>query len=408
MVAFEPTNMAGGVVAADDDEDEGHGVGEDLLPGAGLPTGLSPERLARVRQLQSQSISDGTRVMYKREWARFVKFCKHAGTEYLPAHALTVASYFEASAADGKDDEGTPYASNTFNGWLAAIDKMHQLAGFPKPSDNAEVEATMAGLRRTNGGELRRMPALLLEEMRHLVGTIDINTFPRGVHGNRDCAIIVMGFAGAFRRSEIAALRIGDVTLHETDGLRLRIRRSKTDQEARGRTKALPYGSTPATCPVCAFIRWVLVTDAISSARPRMSAMKLMATFDVGVHICARGHSEDDPVDWSDPLPAWRRLPKKAPLFRPISTGGKFFRDTPISGQVVQDAIVRHSIAAGLDAKHYGGHSLRAGFVTSALKKGLSPHQIMRQTWHASERMIEVYGREDTPLDNNAVTEIGL
>jgi integrase len=409
VVAFEPGDDAEAAIdEASRDEHEGYDIDQDLAPASVLPAGLSADRLARIRQLQSQAISDGTRVKYKREWARFVAFCKEAGADFLPAHPLTVASYFEAAAADGKDDDGTPYASNTFNGWLAAIDKMHQLAGFPKPSDSAEVEATMAGLRRTNGGELRRMPALLLEEMRHLVGAIDINNFPRGVHGNRDYAIIVMGFAGAFRRSELAALRIGDVTLHETDGLRLRIRRSKTDQEARGRTKALPYGATPATCPVCAFIRWVLVTEAISSARPRMAAMKLMATFDIDVHICARGRAEDDPVDWADPLPAWRRLPKKMPLFRPISTGGKFFRDTPISGQVVQDAVVRHSVAAGLDAKHYGGHSLRAGFVTSALKKGLSPHQIMRQSWHTTERMIEVYSREDTPLDNNAVTEIGL
>lgn len=369
---------------------------------------LDPGRLARIRRLQGQAISDGTRKMYKREWDRFVAFCNDVGADYLPAHALTVAAYFEAAAADGKDDTGTPYASNTFNGWLSAIDKMHELARQPRPSDSPEVTAVMAGLRRTNGGELRRMPALLLEEMRALVTTIDVNTFPRGVHGVRDYALIVMGFAGAFRRSELAALLIGDVTFHREDGLHVRVRKSKTDQEARGRTKALPYGATPATCPVCAYMRWLLVTDAISSARPRMSAMKVLASFDIDVHVCARGHGEDDPVDWDDPFPTWRRLPKRMPLFRPISTAGKFFRDTPISGQVVQDAVVRHSRNAGLDAKHYGGHSLRAGFVTSALRKGLNAHRIMRQSWHTSEKMIEVYGREDTPLDNNAVTEIGL
>lgn len=397
VVAFEPEDGA-------DDVSEGF----ELAPAAVLPAGLTPTQLARIRQVQSQAISDGTRKMYKREWARFVKFCKDAGADFLPAHPLTVAAYFEAAASDGKDEHGTPYASNTFAGWLSAIDKMHQLAGFQRPSESAEVEATMAGLRRTNGGELRRMPALLLEEMRHLVEAIDVKSYPRGVHGVRDYALIVMGFAGAFRRSELASLNIGDVTLSETEGIRVRIRKSKTDQEARGRTKVLPYGENPSTCPVCAFTRWILLTEAISSARPRMAAMKLMATFDVHSHICARGRADDDPVDWSDPLPAWRRLPKRMPLFRPISTGGRITRDTHISGQVVLAAVVRHSLAAGLDAKHYGGHSLRAGFVTSALKKGLNPHQIMRQSWHTSERMIEVYSREDTPLDNNAVTEIGL
>lgn len=383
--------------------------GLELMATGSLSAGLDPGQLARIRMLQSQAISDGTRVKYKREWQRFVAFCEETGAEFLPAHPVTVAAYFEAAAADGKDDSGTPYASNTFNGWLAAIDKMHQLGGLPKPSDSAEVEATMAGLRRTDCRELRRMPALLLEELRHLVRAIDIRNYPRAVHGVRDYAIIVMGFAGAFRRSELAALTIGDVTLHEDDGLRLRIRKSKPDQERRCRTKALPYGGTPATCPVCAFIRCMQLTEAISSARPRIAAMKLLATFDVDVHACAKGLDDPhDPIYWADPLPSWRRLPKRMPLFRPISTGGKIFRDTPISGQVVQDAVVRHALAAGLDAKHYGGHSLRAGFVTSALHKGLGLHQIMRQSWHTTERTLEVYSREDAPLDNNAVTQIGL
>ncbi|MDP4332433.1 hypothetical protein Q7F20_03550 [Curtobacterium sp. A7_M15] len=145
--------------------------------------------------VQAQSLSDGTRKMYQREWARFVAVCNDAGADYLPAHPLTVAMYFEAAASDGQDEDGTPYASNTFNGWLAAIDKWHELAGFDKPSKNPKVTATMAGIRRTNSGEVRRMPALLLEGLRALVVTIDIRNYPLAIHGVRDYAIIVMGFA---------------------------------------------------------------------------------------------------------------------------------------------------------------------------------------------------------------------
>lgn len=116
-----------------------------------------------------------------------------------------------------------------------------------------------------------------------------------------------------------------------------------------------------------------------------------MATFDVDVHACANGLDDPhDPTYWADPLPSSRRLPKRMPLFQPISNGGKIFRDTPICGQVVQDAVVRRALAAGLDSKHYGGHSLRAGFVTSALHKGLGLHQIMREPWHTTERTLEV------------------
>lgn len=369
---------------------------------------ITEGRLQELRLLQSEAMSEHTLRAYRLDWARFVKWCDERDIQCLPSDPLVVSRYLQEAAMLGKDDIATPYASNTFARWVAAIDKMNELGRYPRPSQDPELDLTLKALRRTNGGELRRVPALLIEELRVMVSTIGINSYPKGVIGTRDYALIVMGFAGAFRRSELAALTIGDVTLHETDGLHVRVRKSKTDQEARGRTKALPYGATAATCPVCAFMRWILVTEAMSSARARPTVMRALAANTIDAHICARGRDSDDPVDWGDPFPAWRRLPKRMPLFRPVSHAGRFFKDTAIDGQVVQDALVRTAKRAGMDSRHYGAHSLRAGFVTSALRKGLNPHQIMRQSWHTSEAMIEVYGREHAPLDNNAVTEIGL
>lgn len=160
--------------------------GFELAATGSLPASLNAGQPARIRMLQSQAFSDSTRARYRREWGRVVEFCRAVGAEFLLSQPLTIAAYLEAAAAEGKDDASTPYASNTFNGWLAGIDKMHQLAALPKPSDTAEVEATMESLHRTDGGQLRRMPALLLEELRYPVAAIDIGKYPRAVHGVRD------------------------------------------------------------------------------------------------------------------------------------------------------------------------------------------------------------------------------
>ena len=92
--------------------------------------------------------------------------------------------------------------------------------------------------------------------------------WPAGVSARRDMALLLMGFAGAHRRSELTALTLADVTLHATDGLHVRLRRSKTDQEARGTVKALPYGRDPVTCPPCAYVRWRQVLHAWDSTDP--------------------------------------------------------------------------------------------------------------------------------------------
>jgi len=409
--------------------DAGQQVERDI---AKLPT-FDEAMLERVRELQGKATSDNTKAAYQEDWRRFSLWCEERGHEALPAHPYTVAVYLTRFTATGTVDmdllaemgvpvpdaeetesrrveykpDGTLYASNTLARWLAAINKIHEISKLPRPGDDPSVALVMDGIRRTNGGELRRMPALLVEDMRALVTAIDINSYPRGVIGTRDYALIVMGFAGAFRRSELAALTIGDVTFHKTDGLFVRVAKSKTDQEARGRTKALPYGTSAITCPVCAYMRWLLVTEALSNPMPRVNVMKVLGAANLEEHICARGQ-EKDAVDWADPFPPWRRLPKRMPLFRPVSTAGRIFRDEPISPQVVHHAVLRHAKNAGMDERHFGAHSLRAGFITSALRVGSNPHQIMRQSWHTSEKMIEVYGREHAPLDNNAVTDVGL
>ena len=159
------------------------------------------------------------------------------------------------------------------------------------------------------------------------------------------------------------------MTVHRHDGLHFRLRKSKTVQEGRGAVKALPYSKTHATCPRCAYLRWIQVVAAFN-VLGRPSIIRLLRKREpFGGHVCRGG------------VP---RTAARAPLFRAVAKNG-------------------NSALAKL-----GGHSLRAGFVTQSTRNGADGSAIARQTGHASLDSVEVYRREHSPLVGNAVTDIGL
>ena len=223
-------------------------------------------------------------------------------------------------------------------------------------------------------------------------------------------ALLVMGFAGAHRRSELVALTLADVTLHRTDGLHVRLRSSKTDQEAHGQVKALPYGRDPVTCPPCAYVRWREVLHAWDTADrrrrpPRGDAGASPAGRDdrwgrggAEVLHCCRSTRLPEPAD-----------PERV-LFPSVHKGGAI-GGKPMTGHAVNEMIRRRADQAGFtpaQTQRLGGHSLRSGFVTEAFRAGADAHAIMRQTGHRSPAMLEVYARENAPLMGNAVTRLGL
>src|SRR5664279_1069328 len=221
-----------------------------------------------------------------------------------------------------------------------------------------------------------------------------------------------MGFAGAHRRSELVALTLEDVTLHATDRLHVRLRRSKTDQEARGTVKALPYGRDPVTCPPCAYVRWrqiLLAWDTAADGAGRRAVLPVLRR--QAANAAGSGGEEDEPV-----LHCCRstRLPDPAdptrPLFPAVHKTGAIGQQA-MTGHGINEMIQRRAAAAGFTAAQVdklGGHSLRAGFVTEAFRAGADAHAIMRQTGHRSPVMLEVYAREHAPLVGNAVTRLGL
>ena len=267
---------------------------------------------------------------------------------------------------------------------------------------------------------------MLLADIRGLVDWLELvaGGWPAGVAARRDTALLLMGFAGAFRRSELTGLTVGDVTRHRADGLHVRLRSSKTDQEGTGRVVALPYGRDPVTCPPCAWVRWRELLHAADTApeeKKRAAVMRVLRRQPAHDHVADQPAENPDAVDGEGPVTAGRlhvcrtsRLPDPVDPGRvlfPSVHGTGVIRTQPMSGDAVYEMIRRRAEQAGYTTTQIarlGGHSLRAGFVTEAFRQGADAHQIMRQTGHRSHAVLEGYAREHAPLVANAVTRIGL
>lgn len=371
------------------------------VSGAAVFPDLTTDVAARIERSMASARSAGTRRAYSSAWRRFESWCARAGHRSLPAHPATVAAYL-VDAADMITTDGTRvYAPATLGKWVAAIADRHRSAGCDSPCGHEMVRATLAGIRRdyAAAGDRPRNPRapLVTADI-----TVIVDHARRSADGwasevleRRDSALLLMGYAGAFRRSELVALECRDVRRDRLDGTHVRIRRSKTDQEGSGAVKALPFTDYHRTCPVCAWLRWLQVVAAFD-AGGRVALIRLLTRatgFDE--HMC-RG-----------PLPTPNG---RAPLFRSIRKNGNLSA-TALSGAAVHAAIRRRAADAGYDehaVAQLGGHSLRAGFVTQAFRNGADAHAIMRQTGHATPGMVEIYARENAPLIGNAVTRLGL
>ena len=362
---------------------------------------LPAETLAQVAGAVNRSRSESTRRNYATDWRRFTDWCHAEGHTALPAHPVTVAAYLLAAATVVDETGRRSYSPATLARWVAGIGHHHRRAGYSAPGTDEVVTATLSGIRRdyaTTGDRPREPRApLLTTDILAIVdkARTDCAGWADEVLERRDSAILLLGFAGAFRRSEIVELTCRDVSLHRLDGLHIRLRKSKTDQEGRGTIRALPFTHSHTSCPPCAWMRWAQIVAA-SDTGGRPAVIRLLRNAEpFEAHVC-RG---------SRP----RTIPD-SPLLRSIRKNGNL-SDTALSGAAVHKAIRRRAELTGYDpdlVKQLGGHSLRAGFVTQAFRNGASAHAIMRQTGHTTPAMLETYAREHAPLIGNAVTNLGL
>lgn len=369
----------------------GHGAGVALAPANSAA--LTPEDAARVQHALDNSISDATRAAYASDWRAFCEWCRASGYRPMPAAAETVIAYLTGMAAAIRPNGKPAYATSTIVRRAASINAQHIAAAMPPPGADGRVSQSLKAVKRERTAAPRRVAPLLTNDIKVLLDGTQVRTWPDGIAAVRDAALLLAGFAGAFRRSELSSLNVSDVIPDRDDGVYLHLRRSKTDQEGEGQIKGLPYGARPLTCAPCAIYRWLDLLAAAESGRPEL----MRALRRVGApteHICRRGDRQRQPD-------------AEVPLFRSLAGGG-VIKPARLSGHAINEVVKRRAAAAGLDPELYGGHSLRAGFVTQAFKSGADSRSIRRQTGHKGDAILAVYDRENAPLQGNAVTGIGL
>jgi integrase len=298
----------------------------------------------RARQFADAAQAENTRRAYRSGWRSFTAYCMTHGLSPLPATPQTVVLYATHLAQYAK--------LGTIRQRLAAIANMHEQSGLQPPVAHKMVRRVIQGIARTNGSAQTKKSAITLDLLRAMLLEI------RGddVKAKRDRAILLLGFAAALRRSELAALSVEDIQF-ERRGLRIVIRRSKTDQEAEGVEIAVPIVKNPTLCAVRAVRAW-LDASGITAGR----------------------------------------------LFRSF-TLARTMQDHPIDGRDVANLVKSLSARARLEGD-FSGHSLRAGFVTSAAEKQVPLDSIARTTRHKSLTVLTGYIRRAQAFDGVALTSI--
>ena len=390
-------------------------------PSHGLPVGapdhgLDADTVRRVWAAVEASTSAATKVAYRSDWGRFERWAVAGGHVVLPASPLLVAAYLTEAAGERKADGRLAFGAASLTRWASSINQVHTAAGFEAPGRSELVRRALSGVRRTRKTPPKRRSPLLLADVRLLLEAMrpSMGVWPTAMAAHRDAALLLMGFAGAHRRSELVNLRICDVTVHPADGLHVRIRSSKTDQEGQGTVRALPYGRDPKSCPPCALVRWRrLLLAYLDKNGGRAAALKELNHRGLSTeHVCRSvddtkpamvtdADGEEPTVDSGGGGERW--------LFPTVHKTGRPGR--PMTGDAVAVMIQRRALGAGFTPAHVdllGGHSLRSGFVTEAFRAGADAHSIMRQTGHRDPKMLEVYAREFAPLVGNAVLKLDL
>lgn len=300
----------------------------------------------KAREYIGHARASNTLRAYQSDWRDFEGWCSAHSVASLPAASEVVVIYLTDLSSRAKP--------STLQRRISAISQAHQAAGYESPTKSSQVKAVWAGIRRVKGTAQQGKAPVTTPEIRAM-----IEHLPASLLGTRDRALLLLGFAGAFRRSELMSLDVEDVA-STNDGAVVTLRRSKTDQEGQGTKKGIPYGSNPDTCPVRSVKAWI---DAAG--------------------IC------------------------EGPLFRSINRHGQL-QPGRLTDQVVALVVKRAADAAGLDAGHFSGHSLRAGLATAAAMAGASERSIMAQTGHKSVNMVRRYIRDGSLFRENAAACVGL
>lgn len=303
-----------------------------------------------IEAIIARSMAENTRIAYKKGWQRFEQYCGARQLAALPASINTVLEYLAhiGSRPAGKNGKLLSLGTIVIN--VSAINKVHKLLGHSSPAENAQVKLLLSGLKKMRATPPRKVMALQAEHLKSMLKCCTDN-----LTGTRNAAILALGFSAALRRSEIIGLRLEDVKFiserNKPKGIIVTIRKSKTDQEGKGQDIAIPYGKNLRT--IERLQKWIEQAGITGGY-----------------------------------------------LFTTVSKCGS--KGNPLHHSDIPRIVKYYAEKIGLPAANVAGHSLRAGFVTSAVKNNARLDKIMEVTRHKNPATLFQYIRDREVFSNHA------
>ena len=297
------------------------------------------------------SKSDNTIRAYKSDFNDFGLFCAKNGFKSLPSEPKIVSLYLTyLSAKETK--------MSTIKRRLVSIGVVHKLRGYYLDTKHPSIIENIMGIKRRKGSTQNGKKPLLISNLKTIINTIDQDKKDE-IKKLRDRSIILIGFSGGFRRNEIVSLNYDDLEF-VSEGLKITLRKSKTDQYGKGTLKGLPFFDNSNYCPVRSLQKWLNISKI-----------------------------------------------KSGPVFRRFIKGSKI-SEKRLTDQTVALLIKQYLELAGIDSRNFSGHSLRSGFATSAAESGAEERSIMAMTGHKSTEMVRRYIKEANLFKNNALNKIKI
>ena len=300
-------------------------------------TNIKNLELETIKNLRN-SKSLNTLRAYQSDFNDFSLFCSRNGFQSMPTEPKILALYLTELSSKSK--------FSTLKRRLASISILHKIKGHYIDTKHPIIIENLMGIKRVKGSNQKGKKPILISNLKQLINAIDESN-EKNIRKSRDKAIILIGFSGGFRRSELVNIENEDVEFVE-EGVKIYVKRSKTDQSGEGMIKAIPYFDNNQFCPVIALKNWLNIID---------------------------------------------------------KSQHKIFN---ISDKNVALIIKKYANLAGLDSKKYAGHSLRSGFATSTAESGAEERNIMAMTGHKSTEMVRRYIKEANLFKNNALNKINI
>jgi len=302
-----------------------------------LITDIKNLELETIKNLRNSKSANTLRA-YRSDYNDFLEFCSKNGFQSMPTQPKILALYITHLSSYSK--------YSTLKRRLASISVIHKAKGHYIDTKHPIIMENLMGIKRTNGSNQKGKKPLLINDLKLIIKAID-QSKEKDNRKIRDKAILLIGFSGGFRRSELVDIEYDDIEF-VSEGVKIFVKRSKTDQSGEGMTKAIPYFDNKDFCPVIALKNWIEIIEL---------------------------------------------------------KNGKIFN---ISDKNVALLIKKYASYAGLESHKYAGHSLRSGFATSTAESGAEERSIMAMTGHKSTEMVRRYIKEANLFKNNALNKIKI